>query len=417
LIRTVSVRALCETAVLFAVAAGAQAASAAADHSQAVRLAVERWIAVQKPSGFLPYGFDFLEDRELEADRMTTAHLARQVSTAAVLADYYSGSHDARAAQAVRSLLAAFRAHSLPIGKSRLQRAVEATRILSVPAGRTRIRSALERLGLAFDGQGPGKVLSPTSDHGKAYSGAVALALLTELRYSQASADTSFSDLRRAWLEGLMVLRIPGKGFRVLPTSIDPTPYADGQGWLALAHYHRLFPGNQRVREMLLDLDQTLIDLYTSDTTIDFYHWGAMAAAVRYADTKDARFLEFIERQTSAFLDRRRGPDGDNHCALVEGVADAVTALASGGRGGGETAGRARQWIAREMDKAARLQVRPGQQEFAFAAARVSAPRAREFAGSFLAGRFELRTRVDFTSHCVSAMIKLQRQEETLAKR
>lgn len=402
--------------LLIALAIGEQAPAMPDDYSAAMRLAVDRWLAVQKPSGFLPYGFNFLEDKESEPDTMSTSNLARQAGTAAVLADYYALTNDPRARPALEKFLIAFRDHSLPIGKSRMQSLIEKTHLLSMPVGRYKIRNTLDRWGLLFDKQGPGKVLSPNGDYRKAYTGTVALALLTELRFAQTSGDASFSDLRQSWLEALMQLRIPGGGFRKFPTEIDPTPYADGQAWLALAQYHHLYPQDRRVAALLTDVDDSLINSYGSDFKSDFYHWGAMAAAARYADTKDVKFLNFVKNQTSAFLDRKQQPDGDNNCAVVEGMADARATLVSAGEGNGELSKRARLWIAREMTKAEGLQIQPGRKELAFANARVIAPRLEEFAGSFLAGRDKLKTQVDYTAHCVSAMIKLQRQNGTAAQ-
>ncbi|MGA9033512.1 MAG: hypothetical protein WB402_13435, partial [Sulfuricaulis sp.] len=217
------------------------------DYSLAIGLAVDRWLVVQKPSGFLPYGFNFLEDKESEPDSMSTANLARQAVTAAVLADYYAFTKDPRARPAIEKFLTAFGSHSLAIGKSLTQRLVEKTHLLSMPVERNKIRNALERLGLLFDKQGPGKVLSPNMDYSSVYTGTVALALLTELRFVQTSQDESFSNLRQAWLEALLMLRIPGGGFRGFLTSIDSTPYADGEAWLALAEYHQQFPQDTRV--------------------------------------------------------------------------------------------------------------------------------------------------------------------------
>jgi len=386
------------------------------DYSLAIGLAVDRWLVVQKPSGFLPYDFNFLEDKESEPDSMSTGNLARQAVTAAVLADYYALTNDPRARPAIEKFLTAFGRHSLPIGKSLAQSLIEKTRLLSMPVGRGKIRNVLERLGLLFDKQGPGKVLSPNKDYSGVYTGTVALTLLTELRFAQTSKDESFSDLRQAWLETLLMLRIPGGGFRGFLTSIDPTPYADGEAWLALAEYHRQFPQDTRVAEMLAAVDDSLIKIYASDFNIDFYHWGTMAAAARYADSKDAKFLDFIKNQTSAFLDRKQQLASYNDCASVEGVADALATLVSAGEGESELSGRARAWIAREMTKTEGLQIQPGQKELVFANARVSAPRLKEYSGSFLAGCYVLKTQVDNTSHCVSAMLKLQRQNRPVPK-
>jgi len=401
---------------LSALGFGALAQATTNYYSREIRLAVDRWLVVQKPSGFLPYGFNFLEDKESEPDTMSIGNLARQAGTAAVLADYYAFTKDPRARPAIEKFLTAFDRHSLPIGKSLTQSLIEKTRLLSMPVGRGKIRNALERLGLLFDKQGPGKVLSPDMDYSGAFTGTVAFALLTELRFAQTSGDVGFSNLRQAWLEALLQLRIPGGGFRKFPTWIDPHHYADGEAWLALAQYHRQFPQDKRVVEMLASVDDSLIKIYGSDFNIDFYHWGTMAAAARYADSKDAKFLDFIKNQTSAFLDSKQQPTSYNDCASVEGVADALATFVSAGEGKSELSGRARAWIAREMTKTEGLQIKPGQKELVFTNARVSAPRLKEFTGSFLAGRYELRTQVDYTSHCVSAMLKLQRQNRPVPK-
>ncbi|MEJ2653682.1 MAG: hypothetical protein P8173_18435, partial [Gammaproteobacteria bacterium] len=350
-----------------------------------------------------------------EPDTLSTANLARQAGVAAVLADYYVLTGDPRARPALERLLEAFRRHSLPIGKGRMQGLIEKTRILSMPVGRYKIRNALKRLGLHFDQQGPGKVVSPDKDYSGAYAGTAALALLTELRFEQAGGGARFSELRQAWLNGLMVLRIPGRGFRGYPTSIDSAPYADGEVWLALAKYHERYPRDRRLGDMLDDVDDSLMDFYGGDFNINFYHWGAMAAAARYATSRDVRFLDFIKRQTRAFLDRRRKPDSNNDCASAEGLADALAALVRAGQGDSALAGRVRAWIAREMNKARGLQIQHGQKELLFTNAHLVAPRLEGFAGSFLAGKDTLKTQVDYTGHCVSAMIKLQRLSRTVS--
>lgn len=383
------------------------------DYSGSINLAVNRWLAVQKSSGFMPYGFDFLEDEESEPRTISAANLTRQVGTAAVLADYYALTKDQRVRPVIERFLRTFGRYSLPIGKSRMQTFVEMTGLLSMPFGRYKIQTALNRFGLLYEKTGTGKVLS-SSDYSNAYSGAGALALLAELRYSQTSGDTRFADLRNAWLEGLIGLRLPGDGFRQLPASIDATPYFDGQAWLALAEYHRAFPRDRHVSELLTDVDDSLMKKYGGAFKIDFFHWGAMAASARFADTKDKKFLDFIKVQTGAFLDRKKDHvDNSNNCASVEGVADVLGALLSAGEGGSELAERARGWVSTEMHKAKQLQIQPGQKELVFSNARIIAPRMQEFSGNFLSGIYAANTQVDITAHCVSAMVKLKRVNRT----
>jgi len=404
----------CIATVLLLTAFGECAFAVSNEYSESINLAVNRWLAVQKPSGFMPYGYDFLENEESEPKTMSAANFTRQVFTAAVLADYYALTKDQRTSPPIQRLLRAFGRYSLPIGKSRVQTLVEKTRLLSMPFGRYKLQAALNQFGLHYESEGPGRVLSPSGDYSKAYTGATAFALLTELRYSQTSGDNSFADLRHAWLKGLIELRIPGDGFRQFPTSIDATPYFDGEAWLALAQYHSAFPQDQRVSELLTDVDDALIKKYRGEFKIDFFHWGTMAAAARYADTKEKKFLDFIKAQTGAFLDRKKDQvNNDNNCASVEGVADALGALLSAGEGDSELAERGRSWVATEMQKAKQLQIQPGQKELVFSNARIVAPRMQEFAGSFRSGIFAANTQVDFTAHCVSAMVKLKRYNGT----
>ena len=394
--------------LLFALGHGATAASDT--HSESLRLAINHWVRVQESSGFLPYGFNFLRDAATEQGMTSAANLTRQAVASAALADYYLLSKDQRAHRSLQLLLEAFGRYSLPIGKSRAQTLIEKTHVLSLPVGRYRLLSGLDRFGLLYQATGPGKVLSPNSNYGNAHAGAVALALLTEVRYAQAARDNRFSGLRRAWLEGLIALRIPGEGFRVLPTSIDSTAYYDGEAWLALAEFHRTFPKDKRVGELLADLDKALLSKYGRQYNFDFFHWGVMAAAARFADTRDAQFLDFIRTQTERFLARMKNSDeGPNYCASLEGTTDAMGALLSAGEEDTALFKRTRAWSELAMQNAIRMQIQPGQRELIFSNARISAPRLAEFSGSFRNGAYEAETQVDVTGHCISAMVKLER--------
>lgn len=397
------------SALMLGVLTGPPATAGPADYPAAMASTLDRWTASQKSSGFFVYGFDFLEDVESEKETMSAANLVRQAYTGAVLADYQLLTRDVRAREPLRKLLEALRGHSLPIGQSALQTLVAESRLLSLPAGRYKLHAALERFGLLHEKQGAGLVPSPSGDYAQVHTGATALALLAEVRYSKATGDASFADGRRAWLEALIGLRIPGVGFRRGPTSIDNTPYYDGEAWLALAEYNRAFPLDLRAAAALADADADLLRSYGSAFRLDFFHWGTMAASARYRDTRDPRFLQFVTEQMSAFLPRKAKADNDNNCALLEGAADGLAALVAGGAGAGDLANRARAWIAREMDKAERLQIKPGQRGLDFANARVIAPRMSEFAGDFLAGVYQSKTQVDLSAHCVSAMIKVRR--------
>lgn len=378
--------------------------------AKAMALAVDQWVATQRKSGLLLYGFDFLEGAESEPDHLSGPQLVRQALAASTWADYVALTGDKDTREPLARLIGGLQARGLPFGKSRLQGLIESTRVLSLPVGRFKLHAALDRSGLLFERTGPGRVLVPGTDYSQAHTGATALALLAEVRYAGATGDQRFADSRRAWLEALIGLRIPGEGFRKMPTSIDHTPYYDGESWLALAEYHRAFPQDPRAASALADADADLLGTYGSAFQFAFFHWGTMAAAARYADTRDPRFLTFVTMQMTALLQRKAKPDHLNNCALLEGVADGLGVLVSAGQGEGDLAKKARAWIERETDKALRLQIQPGQTTLTFANAQVTAPRMSDFAGAFLGGVYRPMTQVDLAGHCVSAMVKIQRQ-------
>ena len=284
-----------------------------------MRLTAESWIASQA-DGFLPYGFDFLADKAIEPNRMSDANLIRQTGSAFALASYYDYTQDARLRDPIRRTLSALSQHSLPIGKGRLQRLVEGTRILSFPVARWKLKTTLDRLGLLYQPSGDGKVVSPDGKYGGALAGTVALALLTEIIYSRASGDDSFAELRVAWVNGLLSLRIPGGGFRQDPLSIDDSDYDNGEGWLALSVYCDMHRDDLRAASELSDLDDALIRRYTETPSVTFLGWGGMAAAQRYRTTHDPKFLAYLRRQGDNFVERfqdRFSADGNN-CAVME---------------------------------------------------------------------------------------------------
>ena len=186
--------------------------------------------------------------------------------------------------------------------------------------------------------------------------------MLTELRYASASGDNRFAELRAAGLQGLLILRIPG-GFRGTPTSIDSSPYYDGEGWLALAVYSDLHRGDVRAADAIAALDSDLIEKYSQDPNRSFYHWGAMAAAQRYATTGDARFLSFLQAQADHFFNRFQAhinPEG-NSCAAMEGLAATLAALDRPGKSDSALAGQIRRWLSSQGAKLVTLQIKPGQ--------------------------------------------------------
>jgi hypothetical protein len=373
-----------------------------------LRQAVEYLLAAQLPSGLFVYDFDFVADRSVEAD-----NIVRQAGVAYILAEYYRYAPDPRVRRAIEATLTRLGELSLPFGKSRLQSALEQTGLLSVPIGRYKLRAALERFGLLYRPSGDGKVISLDGKYVGALTGAMAVALLAEMQYYQATADNRFGSLRSAWLEGLLSLRIPRRGFRISPGFIDETPFFDGEGWLALAYYNGVFPRDKSIVSTLENLEAYLMTRYANDVTTGFYQWGTMAAALRLEQTSSPRFLSFIRAQAQALLAAPRRDEwrGDSSCAHMEGLAVAARVLRAHQDVDPPLLEKVLARLNEEMEKNRRLQIPPSGGRIAFGkGVQLISPKLRDFSGAFLVGRFRAYTRVDETAHCVSAMTKLARQ-------
>jgi len=384
----------------------APAAAQPTDRDRLQRTA-EYLLAAQLPSGLFVYDFDFVADRSVEPD-----NIVRQAGVAYILAEYYRYSPDPRVRRAIEATLRRLGDLSLPIGKSRLQSALEQTGLLSVPIGRYKLRAALERFGLLYRPSGEGKVISLDGKYAFALTGAGAVALLAEMQYYQATSDNRFGSLRSAWLEGLLNLRIPRRGFRISPGFIDDTPFFDGEGWLALAYYHGVFPRDERVRSALENLEAYLMTRYAADVTTGFYQWGTMAAALRLEQTSDLKFLGFIRAQAQTLLEAPRRDEwrGDSSCAHMEGLAVAARVLRAQPDLDRLLLEKVVARLDEEMAKNRTLQIPPNEGRMAFGKdVQLISPKLRDFAGAFLVSRFRPYTRVDETAHCLSAMTKLAR--------
>ena len=370
-----------------------------------LRLAVEYLLASQAPSGLFLYDFDFLAGRSVGGD-----NVVRQAGTAYILAEYYLRVRDPRVRLAIEAILRKLDELSLPIGKSALQSALERMRLLSLPLGRYKLRASLDRLGLLYRPRGDGKAISLDGQYLTAPTGATALALLAELQYQQATGDARFARLRSGWLNGLVGLRIPGRGFRISPGLIDDTPFYDGEAWLALAYYNELFPRDESVATLLESLDTYLMARYANDVNTGFYQWGTMAAARRLKTTSDRKFVSFIRAQAQVYLGapRRDQWRGSNTCSDIEGLATAAAVLRADGTTDGALLKRVEARLNEEMETIRQLQIPPGASRMDFGdGTYLVSPKLRDFPGAFLEGRFRPYTRVDATAHCVSAMVKL----------
>jgi hypothetical protein len=153
---------------------------------------------------------------------------------------------------------------------------------------------------------------------------------------------------------------------------------------------------------------------YSEAPSIYLVGWGAMAAAQRFATTRDAKFLRYLQRQADLFLERfeQQLNDRDNSCAAMEGVAATLGALKVAGESDTARVRGLRAWLIDESRKLPRLQIQPGQKALALGGdARLEAPRMAQYAGAFLAGVYDPLTRVDATGHCLSAMVTIEREK------
>jgi hypothetical protein len=329
------------------------------------RLALEHLLARQTEAGFFRYEFDFLTGRWSTRD-----NIVRQAGAAYALAEYLTRHDEPRVRVALRASLRGFASASVPWGD--------------------------------------GWLLTQGHDPDRAKAGASALALLAGLWYRQVSDDPQFDDYLHAWRSGLLALRKPDGLFFSLPGGDRESPYSNGEIWLALAVFGEVFPADSRVRDVLPQLDQVVLQRYAEHADIGFFHWGLMAAAVRYRMTGDDRLAAFVSRQVQAYLDTLRpvpNPNA-NSCYAVEGMADGYRVLQAAGGAAGLRE-RLRQRIGEEMSRNLALQLPAGADHIPLGEGRrLSAPELAEFSGAFLNGRLRPQVRIDATQHCLSAMLK-----------
>lgn len=333
--------------------------------------------SVQLPTGLFEYEYDFLLGRFTDGD-----NLVRQAAAAFVLAEYANHSGDASAAGSVRLAVEALASWSLSYGG--------------------------------------GSVVSATGELKDGSTGATAFALLAELQYLDATGDNRFSGSRLAWLKGLQELQLPSGGFSQSVGDATESSYFNGEAWLALAHFARLFPADEAARGMLARADSYLMDRYGREPDTQFAHWGLMSASLRYRTTKESRFLKFISNLSEAYITELRPvvvPDR-NACSAVEGLAAAALALSQGKRGDGVLFKKILERVEAQLSANLALQIMPGQVRFSLGNERyLEDPRIVDFTGAFLKGGHIPITRIDYTQHCLSALMRYAEQQLALDRR
>jgi hypothetical protein len=385
----------------------------AADESSPARRAAHQLMGAQLLSGQFAFEHDFLlGGRRAGTERGLgrLEYITRQAAAAYGLSDYFLYDPQADIGRALVAVLRNLGELSLPVAKAPTQAALEATGILALPVGRYKLHAALQWLRLLYRPAGAGRLVSYDRSYETAWGGATALALLTELQFYRASGDAQFAPLRQAWLQGLLVLYDSGRGFRELPGSIEENALSNGEIWLALAYYTRLFPDDRATSAVLSRMDDYMTKTYGTRPDAGFYSWGMKAAAQRLNSTRDAKFSRFIAQQSRAYLDRVGPPAGldANSCAVVEGLATALRVLMSAKNPDRDLIVSLRQRVHSEMAKNRLLQIQPGQTRIELGNnAYLSSPSIADYAGAFLAGTHEPYVRIDYTEHCISALLEL----------
>ena len=387
---------------------------AAADENSRASNAAQQLLRAQTPSGQFDFEYDFLLGGNRPKTRIGNGKvevITREAGAAYGLSSYFLRDSDAKVHRALTAILLNLEKLSLPIAKAPGQETLEATGLIRLPFGRYKLHATLHALGLLYRPTGDGRLVSYDNSYDTAWGGATALALLTELQFYQSSHDRRFENLRQAWLHGLLVLYDKGAGFRSLPNSLDENALSNGEIWLALATYARLFPGDREVAGVVARVDGYMLSTYGAKFNHDIYSWAMKAAARRLLATGDAKFARFIQAQTKLRLAEARPASeaADNSCAKVEGLAAALRVLTASAVKDESLVRRLRQVIADEMVKNNALQIQAGQDRIDLGhGATLISPAIAEHAGAFLAGAHQPYLRVDFTEHCICALLELE---------
>jgi len=384
----------------------APAARGAPPAEDPIARAAAALMAAQLPSGLFQYDFDFLDGKPSGQDNQV-----RQAGTLFALGEYLLETGDPKAAASLRAGLDALAKRSLPIGRGRVQSALESLGLFAPPLGAGTLTRIYGRYGLLFTRAGEGRLVADQGDYAKAESGTTALGLAAAVAYFRATGDRRFDPIRRGWLLGLVALQLPQGGLRAVPTALDRSPFFEGEAWLALAGYHAVFPDDPDAARALHALEDYAIGFYGAAPSPSFYHWGALASALRYRANGDPRFVRFAAAQARSALESHDPEklEGRNTCSLVEGLASAAGILQASGIEP-ELAARLRERVALELARSRPLQLRPGQERLEGGGGAVlQAPALARHAGAFLAGAHDAYTRTDYTQHCLSALIQARR--------
>ncbi len=397
----------------FALAASTTAAGQTApDDGARMQLAAEQLIRTQLPSGLFPYDYDFATGAAEDMTALSGQNIVRQGCALFGLVQYGELADSERLHETVSKALRAFADRSLPVGKGTVQIFLENIGFYNRWQLWEVMRAPLNFFGLLYSPRGDGALVSGNATYERAWPGATALALVSELYYRRLTGDERFAAMRGQWLRGLLALHVPGRGFRVAPHYLIESGYVNGEAWLALAEYSRAFPVDSAVAAVLSELDGYMIDRYGKSPNAEFFHWGAMAAASRLEMTGDPRFERFIRDQADWFLRLVSGKEGARlvGCAWVEGLATAYVALERQLGATHPLMVGIRRRVETAMARNRALQILPGQETFVLDdSTEVRSPEFARYAGGFLVSSTTATMQVDVAGHCLSALVRMQR--------
>lgn len=327
-----------------------------------MRLAADHLSQIQNEDGSFIYFIDYKNGHKIDI-----GNIVRQAGAGYGLAEYYRLTQDPKIAETIQKALKNYAAWSVGNENAKL-------------------------------------VKGPTDEY-TPRAGTTALALLTALYYQETCGSTAYAHLRDQWKNGLLSLYVPGEGIAIAPDTTRQSPYFDGEGWLALATYHRLFPEDKSVNDVLIPLENYLLSHYAQNYNKSFFHWGTMAASERYRQTQDPKFKEFALAQYNTFMDHLKSKKV--HCYAIEGLGELALSLPP------EDA--TRQEITALIEN--QIQTRLLDEQFIEKKLRNGAPVPKNiwpYLGGFQNSTIKTGTRVDDTQHCLSALIKLKKLDGKL---
>lgn len=372
-----------------------------------VEAAVKQLVRTQLPSGLFPYDYNFKNGAVTGMDTIDGINLVRQTGAIFAVSEYVATYGNTSSIPVLIKFLEKVQAESLPISKGFIQRRLEQFGLYNRWQLWQSWRAPLYRLGLLFETEGEAKLVALYQDYELAWPGATALSLITALRYRAVTGDRRFDPIVHAWKDGLLALWVPGRGLREAPHYLSESPYVNGEAWLALAEYVRIFPEEDSVRNMLVEFEEYLFNRY-SEHNSRFYHWGSMAAAVRAVTSNERKYTDFLYRLSLNYMneDGSKAPRRGNSCASLEGLTTFIGTMQQLDRGQDPLVSRTREFVSRAMVNNRALQI-----DEDFIANRADQAHHREalnrHRGAFVESPEQPLMQVDYTGHCINAMLRL----------